>query len=316
MKTFLLDLLICPACLPEERFLQPVDLQAERRDIISGHLACKTCNRNYPIREGVAFLSAENRCQGFTPSKYETATVLSSYLWSHYGDLLNDPDASDAYHQWAELINPGDGLAIDIGAAVGRFSFELGRKCGQVIGVDNSYAFVKAARTLLLTGKTKVKLAVEGVLTREETITLPRDWPTENIDFIVADALALPFRKGSFSTLASLNLIDKVPKPLRHLTELNRIAHIDRAQLLFSDPFSWSTEVAEEHDWLGGTSEGNHAGRGMDNLKALLQEDGNILKPAWEINQQGQVWWKIRTHCNHFELIRSCYIKADRNSCQ
>lgn len=313
MKTFLLDLLICPACLPDERPLQPVALQMQQEDIISGQLTCETCSRNYPIREGVAFLSVANQVQGFIPSKYETASVLSSYLWSHFGDLLKDPDASDAYHQWAALLNSKNGLGIDIGAAVGRFSFELGRKCDQVIGVDNSYAFVKAARNLLLTGKIKVNLAIEGVLTREETITLPKQWPTKNIDFIVGDALALPFRQGSFATLASLNLIDKVPKPLQHLTELNRIARDDKAQLLFSDPFSWSTEVAAEEDWLGGTSKGRHAGRGMDNLITLLQNHGNFLKPAWEINQQGQVWWKIRTHCNHFELIRSCYIKADRN---
>lgn len=315
MKTFLLDLLICPACLPEEHPLQPVGLQVQQQDVISGQLACKICNRNYPIRKGVAFMSEASQTQGFSPSKYETAPVLSSYLWSHYGDLLQDPDASDAYHQWAALLAPKEGLAIDIGAAVGRFSFELARKCDQVIGVDNSYAFVKTARDLLLTGKAKVTLALEGVLTREIIITLPKEWPRENVDFIVGDALALPFRQHSFATLASLNLIDKIPKPLQHLTELNRIAKNDQAQLLFSDPFSWSTEVAAEQDWLGGTSEGRHAGRGMDNLITLLQDHGNHLKPAWNIDQQGQVWWKIRTHCNHFELIRSCYIKADRNSC-
>lgn len=314
MKTFLLELLICPACLPEERPLQAATLKVQQQDIISGQLTCKTCSRTYPIREGIAFITAASQSHRFLPSKYETAPVLSSYVWSHYGDLLKDPDASDAYHQWAALLKPNGGLAIDIGAAVGRFSFELGRKSDLAIGVDSSYAFVKAARELLLTGKTEVDLAVEGVLTRKETITLPTEWPRDTIDFIVGDALALPFRQGSFATLASLNLIDKVPKPLQHLTELNRIAQEDRAQLLFSDPFSWSTEVAEEQDWLGGTKEGRHAGRGMDNLKTLLQDRGNYLKPAWKIDQQGEVWWKIRTHCNHFELIRSCYIKADRNS--
>ncbi|OEU59910.1 MAG: SAM-dependent methyltransferase [Desulfuromonadales bacterium C00003094] len=314
MKTFLLEFLICPACLPEERPLQSFKLEVQKQDIISGQLTCKACSRAYPIREGIAFLTAAKQFHHVAPSKYETASVLSSYLWSHYGDLLKDPDASDAYHQWAALLKPEGGLAIDIGAAVGRFSFELARKSDRVIGVDSSYAFVKAARDLLLTGKAEIDLAVEGILTRKETIILPKEWPRNNVEFIVGDALALPFRQSSFTTLTSLNLIDKVPKPLQHLAELNRIAKYDRAQLLFSDPFSWSTEVAEEQDWLGGTHEGSHAGRGMDNLKTLLQDHGNHLKPAWQIDQQGQVWWKIRTHCNHFELIRSCYIKADRNS--
>ncbi len=315
MKTFLLELLICPACLPEERPLQAVALDVQKQDIVSGQLVCRACSRSYPIRRGVTFMTAATQSNSLAPSKYETAAVLSSYLWSHYGDLLNDPDASDAYQQWAALLEPKGGLAIDIGAAVGRFSFELGRKSDLVIGVDRSYAFVKAARNLLLTGQTEVELAVEGLLSRKETLTLPHEWPADSIDFIVGDALALPFRQGTFATLASLNLIDKVAKPLKHLTELNRIAHCGEAQLLFSDPFSWSTEVAAEQDWLGGTTEGRHAGRGMDNLKTLLQGHDNHLKPAWRIDRQGQVWWKIRTHCNHFELIRSCYIKADRHPC-
>ena len=316
MKPFLLELLICPACLPKERPLQALQLEVQQQDIISGQMLCKVCRRSYPIRQGVAFLTAPGQANNLSPSKYETPAVLSSYLWSHYGDLLHDPDASNAYRQWADLLQSKGGLAIDIGSAVGRFSFELSHKCEKVIGVDSSYSFVKAARNLLLAQETEVELAVEGQLARKQTLTIPREWPTERTDFIVGDALALPFRQGTFSTLASLNLLDKVPKPLQHLTELNRIAHCGDAQLLCSDPFSWSTEVAIEQDWLGGTTEGPHAGRGMDNLSTLLQGRDNHLQPAWRIIQQGQVWWKIRTHCNHFELIRSCYITADRDPCQ
>lgn len=312
MKAFLLELLICPACLPDEKPLQPVAIEEHQQDIVSGQLLCKACSQSYPIQEGVAYMMDTTKPQSIIPSKYETTTVLSSYLWSHYADLLNDSDATDAYRQWASLLQPKSGLAIDIGAAVGRFSFELGRKTERVIGVDNSYAFIKAARELLLTGKIEIELAVEGILTRKEILSLPREWRSDNIDFIVGDALALPFRQSSFATLASLNLIDKVPNPSRHLSELNRIAQDDEAQLLFSDPFSWSTEVAAEKDWLGGTTKGRYAGRGINNLKNLLQNHDNHLKSAWIINQQGQVWWKIRTHSNHFELIRSCYLKADR----
>ena len=313
MKPFLLELLICPACLPEESPLQATQLDVQQQDIISGQMLCKVCRRSYPIRQGVAFLTAPSQPSNLSPSKYETAAVLSSYLWSHYGDLLNDRDASKAYQQWADLLQPKKGLAIDIGAAVGRFSFELSHKCERVIGVDSSYSFVKAARNLLLDRKIEVELAVEGRLARKQTLAIPREWATQRTDFIVADALALPFRQSTFSTVASLNLLDKVPKPLQHLKELNRIAHCRDAQFLCSDPFSWSTEVAIEQDWLGGTTEGPHAGRGMDNLNSLLQGQDNHLQPPWKINRQGQVWWKIRTHCNHFELIRSCYITADRD---
>lgn len=312
MKGFLLDLLICPACLPAEVPLQAIDLVEQQRDIVSGRLICRGCATSYPIRQGVAMLTSAPQPAAPGPSKYESAPVLSSYLWSHYGDLLPDPQACRAYRQWAELLRPDSGLAIDIGAAVGRFSFELARHKARVIGIDNSYAFVKTARELLMTGRKEVDLVEEGRLTRKVAITLPPDWPTEQIEFIVADALALPFRRNTVATLASLNLIDKVPKPLQHLTELNRVARQQGAQLLLSDPFSWSPEVAAEDDWLGGTDRGRHSGRAMDNLQSLLQGHGGHLLPPWKVQRSGHVWWKIRTHANHFELIRSCYIKADR----
>lgn len=314
MKRFLLELLICPACLPQEHPLHPRDLEAQQGDIVSGQLTCSTCSRSYPIRAGVAFLSPATQPDSRAPSKYETPAVLSSYLWSHYGDLLNDPEASDAYKEWAALVQPNRGLAIDVGAAVGRFSFELGQKCEGVIGIDNSHTFVRAARELLLAGQMQIDLAVEGRLSCKKSLRLPRHWSRERVDFIVGDALALPFRQSTFAVLASLNLLDKVPKPLKHLTELNRVAQPRHAQLLCSDPFSWSTEVAEERDWLGGTERGHYAGRGMDHLGALLQGRDQHLTPPWQIDRQGHVWWKIRTHANHFELIRSCYIKANRRS--
>jgi hypothetical protein len=93
---------------------------------------------------------------------------------------------------------------------------------------------------------------------------------------------------------------------------MNRVARENGAQLLLSDPFSWSTEIAREADWLGGTKSGPYSGRGMDNIIALLKGAHEQLLPAWSIEQQGHIWWKIRNHANHFESIRSCFVKACR----
>jgi SAM-dependent methyltransferase len=164
----------------------------------------------------------------------------------------------------------------------------------------------------MIHGRKEGALRQEGLLSREETVVLPAAWQTDKVEFIVADALALPFRSGLFSALASLNLIDKVPHPLKHLQEMNRVARDGAAELLLSDPFSWSTETAREEDWLGGRDTGPYSGRAMDNIIALLQGANRQLLPAWRIVRQGHVWWKIRNHANHFELIRSCFVKADR----
>jgi len=128
----------------------------------------------------------------------------------------------------------------------------------------------------------------------------------------VADAQALPFRSHCFSCVASLNLVDKLPKPLLHLNEMSRAAMRTGAQLLFSDPFSWSVAYAKEEDWLGGRDSGAYAGEGLDNVQAILEGQAREIDPPWTAENRGEVWWKIRNHRHHFELIRSCFIKAVR----
>ncbi|MBW2707721.1 MAG: methyltransferase domain-containing protein [Deltaproteobacteria bacterium] len=313
MKKRILKMLICPACLPEEQDLNPHIKAEKENDIVEGGLSCPRCGREYPIQNGIAFLdpNASHKTQN-TPSKYENAPVLSSYLWSHYGDLLKDENATAAYRDWNNLMRPSPGIALDAGSAVGRFTFELSRKSDFAIGIDNSHSFIRTARELMLKREKEIQLQQEGLVTRKTKVILPEQWRNGNMEFLVADAQALPFRSGSFSSLASLNLVDKMPKPLKHLQEMNRVAKPKEAQFLFSDPFSWSKEVAEEQDWLGGTHNGPYSGNGMENVMGILngREDG--LRPKWHIQKHGHVWWKIRTHQNHFELIRSCFVKANR----
>ncbi|MGQ9687762.1 MAG: methyltransferase domain-containing protein [Desulfobaccales bacterium] len=313
MKKALLDLLICPRCLPAEIPLQEHGLEeSKKEDIIEGNLGCPNCQSIFPIHQGVAFLDPNH---GKTPpeqNRYETPALLSSYLWSHYGDLLGDDQATDAYRRWADLMEPLAGPCLDTGCAVGRFSFEMAKKFNLVVGLDTSVSFIRACRDLMLRRSLDLTLPEEGLLTRQVTLTLPADWPTDNLEFIVADAQALPFRSEAFAGVSSLNVVDKVPKPLTHLQELNRLARRRRAQLLFSDPFSWSAEVAPPREWLGGTLDGLFSGRGQDNIAALLEGNLNGFSPTWKVVDQGHIWWKIRTHRNHFELIRSCFVKASR----
>jgi len=313
MKKTLIDMLVCPACLPDQKKLKSTIVQENADDIYEGSLECPQCGTTYPIREGIAILDLMSPNKKMeADSKYETASVLSSYLWSHYGDILKDSNASSAYSEWVNLVNPHTGVTIDAGSAVGRFSFEMTQKSDFVVGIDNSLSFVQAARELMIRRERKIDLKTEGRLTEEKTITLPEAWDSSKVEFIVGDAQALPFRSGAFSCVASLNLVDKVAFPERHLEEMNRVVKEKDAQFLFSDPFSWSEDVAKEEDWLGGKEGGPYSGRGAQNVTALLKGEKSGLLPAWKIEKSGHVWWKIRTHTNHFEMIRSCFIKAIR----
>ncbi len=311
MKKQLASRLICPACLPREHALQLDIRSAEVDDIVDGALICQHCDSRFPIRQGIAFLDP-GRQDDYQANRYEQEEVVSSYLWSHYGDLLDDEQATDAYQQWVGLMEPHTGMALDLGGAVGRFTFEMSGKCDLAVGVDKSLAFVKTARRFMLEGELRFTLKDEGLLGREVVIRRPAQWRPERVEFIVADAQRLPFAAHTASSVASLNLVDKLPEPYVHLQEINRVAATSGSQLLLSDPFSWSTEAAEIDQWLGGKEDGPYAGKGLDNIRAILCHGQEGLSPGWQLIQRDHVWWKIRSHSNHYELIRSCFIKAAR----
>jgi uncharacterized protein YbaR (Trm112 family) len=312
MKKWLTEILVCPSCPPRDSKLRVSIHKEYHDDLMEGELICQQCGRVYPVREGIAFLQIEHPGEKDPHNRYESGPVLSSYLWSHYGDLLKDEEAFDTYVQWAGLVRENQGFCLDIGSAVGRFVFEMSKKSSFVVGIDNSISFIRAARELMVNRRKMIPLLQEGNLVKDEELTLPAEWDMENIEFIVGDAMALPFRTGAFSALSSLNLIDKVSVPMRHFREMNRVAQETDVQFLFSDPFSWSEDVAQQEDWLGGKMNGDFSGRGMDNVISLLEGKKGHLLPQWRVTQQGYVWWKIRTHINHFELIRSYFVKAER----
>lgn len=184
MKKLLLKMLVCPSCLPEEIELRAEIIHEQTGDIIEGALSCSRCGGVYPVENGIAFLDPTTQRKERPASKYETASVLSSYLWSHYGDIMGDGEASSAYSEWAALMNGGVGMALDIGSAVGRFAFEMSRNSDFVVGIDNSASFIQSARELMVHGRKQVALRQEGLLSREQTLALPATWQTDKVEFI------------------------------------------------------------------------------------------------------------------------------------
>lgn len=309
MKKFLIEFLICPVCLPSEVALKLDSYQSEEDDVVEGFLLCQGCGSKFRISDGIAILTADPNWQPLQGNKYETPKVVSSYLWSHYGDFINDTEWLPAYTKWAELINQKGGLCLDVGCAVGRFVFDMAGKSDFSIGIDLSFAFIKTAREIMKGRGKRFELTEEGYITREVKFTLPQSTRTDNTEFIVADALRLPFRSQTFSKIASLNILDKVPMPLRHLEEMNRVAKPSDCQLLISDPYSWSEEAAPQEHWLGGKRDGKFSGYGHENVAKILK---NVLNPPWRVIAEGVVNWKLRNHRNHAELIKSLYLKAER----
>jgi SAM-dependent methyltransferase len=310
MLTRLREILVCPACLPREIGLELAASEREGDEVVQGRLDCPACGRAYPIKDGLASLLPP---QGHVPPvqfKYEEPRVVASYLWSHFADLRQAPESLAAHESLAAMVPQAAGhgeLALDAGCAVGRMTFELASRGYFAVGLDLSRAFVDTARRLARARELDYEEPVEGDLTTGRLIRLPERFAPGRAEFIQASVLAPPFRSGAFAAAASCNILDKVPEPLGHLLELSRVS-APGAALVFADPFSWSEDCAPKHRWLGGVMTGSSGCRGIQNVRTILAGQG------WRLDREGSVWWKIRNHENHYELIRSLTLCATKQA--
>ncbi len=313
MKEWLHQILRCPECLPDEASLTMTVQERHNDDIIEARLTCPECRQTYPIRNGVAILLPErSKPLLASGSGYNSWNMLSAYLWSHYGEFFQDPEATDAYRIWSSCFKQSEGMALDIGCAVGRLSFELSLTHEPVIGIDTSLSFITKARELLLEKRLAFDLVTEGLITEPHACDLSPQWQYDRTEFIVADALALPFPADSFSTAASVNVLEKVTHPRRHLRDVNRVMAQTQAMFVFADPFSWDESVSAPELWVGGTEDGEFQGRGIDNMTDLFHGRGGIFDPPLKIIDKGSVLWKIRKTENLWEYINSQYLVGTR----
>ncbi|MDD2899176.1 MAG: methyltransferase domain-containing protein [Desulfuromonadaceae bacterium] len=313
MKTFLLPHLICPACLPAEIPLKIDRSREDRGDIVSGKLSCEKCRRIFPIREGIAFLLIDpDSYRGGGQSRYDDTEMVNRYLWSHYADLAGVLSTGEANSAWAECLAETATTALDTGCAVGRLTFEMGSRGRWAVGCDLSLNFVRMARLLATERRCTFSLPLEGNLRESFSFELPEHLCSDTVEFVVANAQALPFARETFQQTASVNLLDRVSYPLAHLYEMNRVAHKAGASFLFADPFSWSAVSTPEDKWLGGTATGPYRGRGLDNVRSLLQGKDRIIAPVWNIIRETRISWAMRTHTNHTEIITSEVLVSTR----
>lgn len=313
MKKWLRDHLICPECIDAEH---PLALEPEKEnndDVLKGTLTCKGCGHRYLIRDGVAVIVPEKTLpltRG--ESGYNSTAMLSAYLWSQYSEFFNGPDATDAYRRWAALFSPAGDWAVDIGCSVGRLAFELSKTHSRVVGVDTSPVFIRQARRLLKEKALHFDMIIEGHITEARSCDLDPGYRVDAVDFIVADAMALPFRRDRFGTAASINILEKVPDPARHLAEVNRVLQPGPADFLFSDPFSWDESVSHPDLWLSGRNNGPAKGRGLENICRIMTENPAVFDPGFTIRDTGEVLWKIRKTSNLWEHITSQFIIGTR----
>ncbi len=220
---------------------------------------------------------------------YETDRLLSEYLLFHYGtpeEVLPWPFGPSAALDFAvrvvsECLDlaslPLAGRALDLGCAVGRSSFELARHYREVVGIDFSANFIRAADALRAGGALAYSRTDEGHLVTPLAARVPPGIARERVRFETGDACALRPDLGTFDAALLINLIDRLPEPQRCLDQLPGLLN-PGAQLVIASPFTWLEEYTPTGHWLGGYERAGERVSSFDVLRAKLVPDFDFVR--------------------------------------
>jgi len=231
---------------------------------------------------------------------YETDELLQQYLIFHYArpeeqfpyafggrDALGFPErCAREGVDWNSV--GGDARALDLGCAVGRSSFELALRCGEVVGIDYSQAFVEAGRRLRRDGRHPATRLDEGDAVTRLEVRVDPAVDRGRVAFEQGDAQSLRPDLGSFDLVLACNLICRLPEPMRLLDRLPELVR-PGGQLFITTPFTWLEEYTPRKNWLGGGGAGSFAG-----LRRALE-------PAFGLEASWDMPFLIREHARKFQ---------------
>ena len=236
---------------------------------------------------------------------YESERLLAEYLLFHYGKpeevLPYGFGPREALNFAVRVVTETVDVAalsryaraLDLGCAVGRSSFEMARSCHQVLGIDYSQNFVRAAAELAAGGRVRYERVDEGRLTTTCEAEAPLEIDRQRVRFAVGDAGALPADLGRFDVVLLANLVDRLPEPTRCLERLPDLV-APGGQLVVASPFTWLEEYTPPTHWLGGYEV--NGGRVLT-AQALRER----LDQSFEFVRQVDVPFLIREHARKFQ---------------
>ena len=225
---------------------------------------------------------------------YESDRAAAEYLFLHYGGGAAPLSPRAASPNWRARHLPAPARALDLGCAVGRSSFELARRCAEVVGIDASARFIAIARQLQKKGSFPFQTVEEGGLTRSRRAVVPREIDRRRVRFERGDAMDLPSGLGRFDVILMANLIDRLGHPRKCLAQMRHFLN-PGGQLLITSPYTWLADYTPRRRWLGGFL---RQGRPVKTFDTLRQ----ILSPHFRLVRRHDLPFLIREHARKFQL--------------
>ena len=196
---------------------------------------------------------------------YESDKLLAEYLLFHFGEAreILPPDrewpagmrdALDfAVRTPGHFSSQAVARGLDLGCAVGRSAFEMSRTCGEVIGIDFSHAFIRAAETLRCGGAVPYQRREEAALTTSLTASAPQGIDGSKLRFLQGDAMDLPAGLGVFDRVHAANLLCRLPQPRLLLDRLPDLVR-QGGELVLATPCTWLEEFTPAENWPPGST--------------------------------------------------------------
>ena len=237
---------------------------------------------------------------------YESDRGVAEYLLFHYGlteamlpaglalgGTMNFPARCVSECMDGSRL-PARARALDLGCAVGRASFELARRCSEVVGIDYSERFVQVAEHLKANGSFLFGSIEQGDLGRPCHAVVSAEIDRRRVQFERGDAMDLPTNIGTFDVVLMANLIDRLNAPRKCLDRLPALLN-PGGQLIITSPYTWLEEYTPHKNWLGGFEK---AGKPVTTLEALKE----ILAPDFQFSFNQDMPFLIREHARKFQL--------------
>jgi len=313
---------ICPACRVNSALRIGVVASQENGEIVEGSLICTNagCQREHPVIDGIPVLLAD--APGWLAQQIlgvMRREDLSPFTESLLGDLSGAGSGFDrergnngiyAHSHWAAdspsyvplfdvamgmLRGAPEGVWLDIGCSLGRGTFELARRSGQLaVGLDLNFSMLRMARRIQRTGKVKYAMRRVGLVfdTHEFEVA---GLPTERVSFWCADVNVLPFASGTFDGTIAMNMLDCAGSPLGLLCEMGRVVK-PLGESILCTPFDWAVGASAAGAWIGGHSQRSAPAEGSS-VEALRQYLSGVPDIGLTLEaERDDVAWRLRVH--------------------